>query len=144
MFVDLKAFDNVNREILWDTLRRQGISEALVERIKRMYEETEIRVRTNQEKTEGFITHKGVWQGCGISPLLFNLYIAELEEEFKKRNIGGVQVENSRIWSLAYADDFVLLAKNRDAMCDMIRTFGTFLKKRMEIMYDKIKDIGIQ
>lgn len=46
-----------------------------------------------------------------ISPLLFNIYMAEVEEF---REIGGVKVDRLRIWNLAYAVDIVLLAKNRD------------------------------
>lgn len=47
-------------------------------------------VRTRQSITESFKTRKGVMQGCVMSPLLFNLYIADLDKEMKNRNIGGV------------------------------------------------------
>lgn len=69
-------------------------------------------------------------QGCVMSPLLFNLYIADLDKEMKNRNIGGVQIGNQRIWSLAYADDIVLLANNREAIQDMMSRFKRFLAKR--------------
>jgi len=59
-----------------------------------------------------------VQQGCDESPLLFNLYMAELEERLKRRGIGEIR-GRLRFLSLAYADDVVLIAKNRDAMQDM-------------------------
>jgi len=69
-----------------------------------------------------------------MSPLLFNIYIAELKERLEKRGIGGVGISNKRIWNLAYADDVILLAKNREAMMDMMATLKTFLKdKGMEL-----------
>jgi len=43
-----------------------------------------------------------------MSPLLYNIYIAELEERLEKRGIGGVEIDNQRIWNLSYADDIVL------------------------------------
>lgn len=58
-----------------------------------------------------------------ISPLLFNIYMAEVEEF---REIGGVKVDRLRIWNLAYAD-IVLLAKDRDTLLDMMDTFKRFL-----------------
>lgn len=58
-----------------------------------------------------------------ISPLLFNIYMAEVEEF---REIGGVKVDRLRIWNLAYADDIVLLAKNRVTLLDMMDTFKRF------------------
>lgn len=59
-----------------------------------------------------------------ISPLLFNIYMAEVEEF---REIGGVKVDRLRIWNLAYADDIVLLAKNRVTLLNMMDTFKRFL-----------------
>jgi len=66
--------------------------------------------------------------------------MAELEERLEKRGIGGVGIGNCRVWNLAYADDLVLLAKNREAMLDMMLTLKIFLKDRdMEINTEKSK-----
>jgi len=49
LFADLKAaFDNVDRELLWRTLRGQGIEERMVNRLERIYDKTEVLVRTNE------------------------------------------------------------------------------------------------
>lgn len=45
---------------------------------------------------------------CNESSLLFNLYIADLNLELKKRNIGDVELEGDKIWNLVYADYVVL------------------------------------
>lgn len=37
---------------------------------------------------------------------------------------------NVRIWSLAYADDMVMIARNRKALIDVIDTLRKFLKRR--------------
>lgn len=132
--MDLKAaFDTVRREKFWRVMEEAEISGYLIERIKELYEETRSCVRTEDGNTEDFWTTKGVRQGCLLSSALFNLYIAGLKKELEERNIGEVKIGNRRIWSLAYADDMVLLAEGREALTDMIGTMRKFFKKREHI-----------
>lgn len=49
-----------------------------------------------------------------LSPLLFHIYIADLDSYLHKRGIEGISLGNIRIWLLAYADDVVLVAKNKE------------------------------
>jgi len=46
-------------------------------------------MRTRQGYTEGFKTRKGVRQGCVISPILFNVYLAEINDKIKARGYRG-------------------------------------------------------
>lgn len=51
-----------------------------------------------------------------------------------------MKIGKQRIWCLAYADDIVLLANNREAMKDMMSTFKRFLAKRkLELCATKTK-----
>ena len=135
LFVDLKAaFDTVKREKLWDILIEMGISKYIIERLKGIYGETKAKIRTTNELSEEFWITKGLRQGCVLSPLLFCIYIAELKNDFKKRNVGDISIGKSRIWSLAYADDIVVLGNNSEAMEDMMRTLRRFLKERSLIL----------
>jgi len=46
MFADLKAvFDKMDRGRFWETLRGKSVSEYLVRKIEKMYEETEMRIK---------------------------------------------------------------------------------------------------
>lgn len=73
LFVDLRAaFDTVDREILWKTIR-----EELVRRCEDMLKETKNRVRIGEERSEQFWTGRGVKQGCPLSSSLFNLLMAD-------------------------------------------------------------------
>lgn len=56
-FVDLKAaFDKVDRKILWEAMKKLGISPKLIDRIKRIYEETKCKVKVGENKSEEFWT----------------------------------------------------------------------------------------
>jgi len=83
---------------------------------------------------------KGVKQGYMMSPLLFNLYIADIDNELEKRGLGGVRLSRDRIWSLAYADDLVLVAYNRETLQNMMSIFKKFLEgRKLELCTEKTK-----
>lgn len=85
MFMNLKAaFDSVDRGVFVETMKQKGIREGLVERVEEVLRETRSRVRVGDRAGEEFWTARGVRQGCPMSPLLFNLLIADLEEEMRK------------------------------------------------------------
>jgi len=65
---------------LWEELRREEVEKNLIRRMKEIYRQIEVVIRTSLGYTEGFRTRKGVRQGCVMSPLLFNLYMAGIEE----------------------------------------------------------------
>lgn len=53
----------------------------------KIYEETRTAVRTKDRLSGTFETRKRVEQECVLSPLLFNMYIADLGSCLRKRRI---------------------------------------------------------
>lgn len=141
MFVDLKAaFDSVDGGVLMEAMRQSGVRGGLIERVVEMWRETKSRVRVGGEAGEGFWTARSVRQGCPLSPLLFNLLIADLEEEMGKVKWGGIELRGRKVYSLAYADDIVLLAEEEDEMRSMIvRLEGYLERKKLELNPEKTK-----
>lgn len=85
LFIDLKvAFDSVNRRILIETMRERGIREGLIKRVEEVLGETSCRVKVGRVIGERFWTRRGARQGCPLSPLLFNILMADMEEELEK------------------------------------------------------------
>ena len=76
-FIDLqKAYDSVDRELLWVVLARFGEPEKLTA-IRQFHEGMRAHVRTDDgEHSEWFDVTQGLRQGCVLSPLLFNLFAA--------------------------------------------------------------------
>ena len=62
-----KAFDRVDREIIWLRLEERGIHGKLLEAIKAMYSKVTQKVRINGKLGEAFQTFYGVKQGDPLS-----------------------------------------------------------------------------
>ncbi|CAB1103350.1 unnamed protein product [Ectocarpus sp. CCAP 1310/34] len=79
-FVDLtKAYDSVDRDLLWDVLRRFGVPPKMLAVIRHFHEGMRARVRTDDgQYSEWFDVGQGLRQGCNLAPLLFNLFFAAM------------------------------------------------------------------
>ena len=106
--------------------RERGVNNGLTERIKEIFVETRIRVSIVEQKGEIFWTGRGLRQGCPLSPLIFSILLADLEERVGRRGKGGTGLEHGKIYSLAYADDVALVADEERRMNLMIRTFEEY------------------
>jgi exonuclease III len=83
-FIDFKtAFDTVPHEALLARLRRVGVSGRVYEFIAALYRGSTIRVRLPDGSLSVAIDlGRGVRQGCPLSPILFDLYIDTLFDEW--------------------------------------------------------------
>ena len=83
-FIDYaKAFECVDHNKLWKSLKEMGIPDHLTCLLRNLYAGQEATVRTGHGTTDWFQIGKGVHQGCILSPCLFNLYA-----EYIMRNAG--------------------------------------------------------
>ena len=74
-FIDYnKAFDCVDHDKLWKTLREMGIPDHLTCLLRNLHVVQEATVRTLYGTTDWFKIEKGVWQSCLLSCCLFKLY----------------------------------------------------------------------
>ncbi|EPS42461.1 hypothetical protein H072_3590 [Dactylellina haptotyla CBS 200.50] len=79
VFIDLvKAFDMVNRDILWAKLRTLGAEGRHMDIIKNLYRDSTISVDFDNNRSDPFDVEQGVLQGDPLSPLLFIIYIFDL------------------------------------------------------------------
>ncbi|VDO83552.1 unnamed protein product [Schistosoma margrebowiei] len=71
-FIDYeKAFDSVDRRILWKLLRHYGVPEKIVNTIRNSYDRLRYKVVLRGQLTDAFQVRTGVRQGCLLSPCLF-------------------------------------------------------------------------
>ena len=117
-FIDYaKAFDSVDHNTLWKILREMGIPDHLTCLLRNLYAGQEATVRTGRGTTDWFQIERGVFQGCILSPCLFNLY-----EKYIMRNTGleetqaGILIAGRNINNLRYADDTTLMAESEEEL----------------------------
>ena len=92
LFVDIvKAFDSVNREMLWKILKKYGIPEKTIATIKKMY--TNINIKISIEDAEFiFNSISGVKQGDNLAPVLF-LFVVQAAIETMHSNWSTMSIQ---------------------------------------------------
>ena len=144
-FVDFqKAFDSVDHRLLLQQLVTYGIKGNFLKVITSLYDKVKSCVRGNDSLTDIFPCKRGVRQGCPLSPVLFALYLNDLNRHIKACS-QGVLVDDIPIHSLLYADDLVLLGKDRKDLQSQLDELDKFSKSlKMEVNMNKTKIMLIQ
>jgi len=75
IFIDYeKAFDNIQRQILFNILKSRHIPDTLLQAVVDIYTHNKILIKFNNKLSKPVEINKGVRQGCPLSPILFNIY----------------------------------------------------------------------
>ena len=99
-----------------------GIPDHLTCLLRNLYAGQKTIVRTRHGTTDWFQIGKGVFQGCILSPCLFNLHA-----EYITRNTGleeaqaGIKIAGRNISNLRYADDTSLMAESEEELKSLLR-----------------------
>ena len=102
---------------MWKILKDMGIPDHLTCLLRNLYAGQEAIVRTGHGTTDWFQIRKGVYQGCILSPCLFNLHA-----KFIMRNAGldeaqaRIKIVRRNINNLRYADDTTLMAESEEEL----------------------------
>ena len=134
-FIDFKkAFDSVNRDLLFFRLLQVGVVGRMYKAINSLYSNPQSRVILNQYGTDFFPCPIGVKQGDNLSPTLFAIYVNELAEEIKLSGIGVKLDDEILVNILLYADDIVILAENELDLQQLLYIVEVWCKNwRLEI-----------
>ena len=79
-FIDLqKAYDSVDRTLLWQVLARFEVRPQMIEVIRQFHDEMRVCLRNDDGRcSEWFEVAQGLRQGCVLSPLLSNVFFAAI------------------------------------------------------------------
>lgn len=143
-FIDYKkAFDTVARAELWQKVLMCDINGKILTVIKNMYSKAKSYVSMNGKLSNTFPCNIGVRQGENLSPLLFAIYLSDLESFLARRYEGLTDINQLtlqflqtddlilylKLYVLLYADDTVILAES-----------PAELQQALDAMYDYCVD----
>ena len=110
-----QSLDCVDHNKLWKILKEMGIPDHLTCLLRHQYESQEATVRTGYGTTDWFQIGKGVYQGCILSPCLFNLYPEYIMQNARMDKAQtGIKAADRNINNLIYADDSTLWQKAKN------------------------------
>ena len=132
-FIDLaKAYDSVDRVLLWEILARFGVPPRMIKVIRMSHDGMRARVQLDDgDFSAWFNVCQGLRQGCVLSPLLFNIFFAAViivvlqrfaedplivsdlvylddapkGEDGRSRKEGTLEMVRRAVWGMLYADD---------------------------------------
>ncbi|CAJ1389406.1 unnamed protein product [Effrenium voratum] len=80
-----KAYPRVNREALWELLRRWGSCPRFIKVCQALHNSTLFRVQSGAALSRGYYADRGLKEGCPSSPPLFNVYHAAVMKDYRVR-----------------------------------------------------------
>ena len=132
-FIDLaKAYDSVDRVLLWEALARFGVPPRMIKVIRMFHDGMRARVQLDDgDFSAWFNVCQGLRQGYVLSPLLFNIFFAAViivvlqrfaedplivsdlvylddapkGEDGRPRKEGTLKMVRRAVWGMLYADD---------------------------------------
>ena len=126
-FVDFsKAFDSVPRDILLDKLKNHGIDGNIFNIIQTIYLEDTVSIKIGNQHSPPFKTNKGVRQGCVLSPLLFNIFLADLQPMLDSHGDNVRINQGTNISCLLWADDILMLSESEAGLQAKLDALGRY------------------
>ena len=133
-FVDFKkAFDHVYLQGLWYKLVKSGFSGKIFKVIMSMYSDVKSCIRHNNLYSNFFKCSIGLRQGEVLSPILFSLFLNDIELKFQANIDAGISLEDLNLYTLLFADDMVLFSETIEG-----------LQKSLHMLYEYCSEWNIE
>jgi len=127
VFIDYrKAFDSVvTYDKLWLTLWKHGVRGKVLSIIRSIYNN----VKLHGKFSDFYDINIGLLQGEALSPVLFSLFINDMENELINSNCRSYQLQMLNLFILMYADDTVLFSEDIDDLQNMLNCVQRYTDK---------------
>ena len=105
----------------WKILQEMGIPDHLTCLLRNLYAGQKATVRAGHGTTDWFQIGKGVFQGCILSPCLFNVYAEYIMQNARLDKVqAGIKIAGRNIKNLRYADDTTLMAESEEELKSLL------------------------
>ena len=141
VFVDFKkAFDCIYRNALWLKLFNIGINGKILRILKDMYNKVKSCVKLCNSYSDFFEYSVGLRQGEVLSPILFSLFIDDIESFLRHGNQNGLTINEITLILLLFADDMVILGNSPDEINRSLTLLSDYCTKwGLDVNIDKTK-----
>ena len=153
-FIDYrKAFDSIDRICMWTKILDLGVNGKIFTVVYNLYKKAKSCMKVNGCHSSFFSCMKGVRQGENLSPLLFSLFLSDLNNFLSKKYQGLSMFNNMandvqddtfdmyfKLFVLLYADDTIVLAESVDELQVALNAMVEYCNKwKLEINNSKSK-----
>ena len=134
-FVDFsRAFDLINRSILFFKMIKSGIQGRLVNTLRSLYDKTSFRIKCNNLQSINLPNKSGVNQGGNASPIMFREYMADLNDYMGEHC--GICVLDTIIMHLLWADDLILMSETTKGLQTLLHGLEKFSSNNQTVVND--------
>ena len=127
-FIDYrKAFDYVDRAAMWGKLIKIGASTKSIRLLQNMYSKIKLSVKGDEEGRY-FMSQLGLLQGESTSPIMFSLFVNDLEDDLADNSI-GTRVLDIIIKLIKFADDMAIFSETREGLQKGLDDLNDYCKK---------------
>ena len=141
-----KAFDRVEWDYLFSTLKRFGFGHKLITWVRLLYTSPLAAVRTNNNVSTYFELQRGTRQGCPLSPLLFAVAMEPLTLALRQNiDIKGIQRAGLEHKVSLYADMLLYMSQPLSGLpklMTLLTEFGKISGYKVNIQKSELMPIG--
>ena len=127
-FIDYeKAYDYLDRAAIWTKLIKAGLSSKSIRLFQNMYSKMKLSVR-GDDQHRFFSSCCGLLQGESSSPLIFSMFVNDLDAYLSDEAV-GVRVVDVLIKLLKFADDMAIFSTTREGLQSGLNSLGEYCRK---------------
>ena len=135
-----KAYDRVDRDILWEKMEQYGFSEKILKFLRGTYKDARGIINFQGFQSSEKRLEIGLKQGCVLSPILFAIYICDLETKLLQAGIGPM-IGGQQMPGMMFADDMIIIAPEHKFQ-ELLDIMGDFAHKN-KIEFSAAKSVVI-
>ena len=118
-----------SEENCFKKLKLVGVTGRFLEILHLMYSNDKSSVKIEKYGNTCLSMQYRCKQGCMLSPNLFNLYLSDLSEKLKAKNLNDVELNALPLSCMLYADDLVIFSKSKNGLQDYLDSLSEYCKE---------------